>query len=414
MAMTRSSRSTWPTALTVTLLVQIAVSFLSQSLSVLAPSLTAASGVSPEQIGWLASLVAFGTVWFLMGGNKLLVEIGAVRLLQLGVLLSASALLLASIGFWPATLMAALLVGLGYGPAPPAGSQILMDTVPKAHRSLIFSIKQSGAPVGSALAGFLLPMLAEHLSWSKALAIAACLAGSIAFLVEPFRVQLDTKQSHFNVAVLGALFSPKMLITPFEVVREAPGLRHLASTGFALAVVQGSLFALYVTYLVTTVGTDLAAAGTAFATVQLAGATARVAVGWLADRVRSPLMIVTLLGIASSATMLTIGFMQLSWSWSIILVISALAGFCAAGWNGVLMSEIARFSLPDHVGQTTSAATFFIFIGYVLGPVGFATIVQLTSSYSAGFSFLAIFPMIGSTILYFLHRRVPNDMDRCS
>lgn len=411
--MTGKTRSVWPIALAATLLIQIAVSFLSQAMSVLAPSLTHAANVSPEQIGWLAGVVAFGTVWFLMSGTRLLTEIGPIRLLQLGVLLSACGLLLALIGFWPATLLAALLVGLGYGPAPPAGNQILMNTVPKAHRGLIFSIKQSGAPVGSALAGFLLPIFAHHLGWATALAIAACLAGVTAFLVEPFRRQLDSRQSHPSIASFGSLFSPQMLTTPFKAMQGASGLMHLAYTGFAFAMVQGSVFALYVTYLVITVGADLAAAGAAFAAMQLAGAIARIVVGWVADRVRSALMVPAALGIASSITMAVIGSMQLSWGWDVILAISALAGFCVASWNGVLMSEIAKVSPRDHVGQTTSAATFFIFIGYVLGPVTFAAIVRFIGSYQAAFSVLGVFPVTGSIALYILHRRAIKHYDAC-
>lgn len=152
----------WSIALMITLLVQVTVSFLSQAINVLAPNLTEAAGVSHEQIGWLAGLVAAGTVLFLMGGSVYFIRAAPVRLMQLGILLSAAGLLLASIGLWPATILSAFLVGLGYGPAPPASSQILMNNVPTTHQGLIFSVKQSGAPIGSALAGLLLPSLAEN------------------------------------------------------------------------------------------------------------------------------------------------------------------------------------------------------------------------------------------------------------
>lgn len=404
--MTDRSRSAWPIALASTLLIQIAVSFLSQAMSVLAPSLTEAANVSPEQIGWLAAAVAFGTVWFLMGGTQMLTDIGPIRLLQIGVLVSSFGLLLALLGFWPVTMLAALLVGLGYGPAPPAGNQILMNTVPKEHRGLIFSIKQSGAPIGSALAGFLLPVLANQLGWAWALGIAAVLGGASAFLVEPVRLQLDAQQARFKWSTVGSLFSPQMVTAPFRALQGSSGLKQLAYAGFAFAVVQGSIFALFVTYLVTDLGANLSAAGAAFATMQLAGAAARIAMGWLADRTSSPLLVIAALGIASSVTMTSMSAMQLSWGWHIILAISALTGFCAASWNGILMSEIAKASPANSVGQTTSAATFFIFIGYVLGPAVFAGIVRVTASYQVGFSFLELFPITGSVTLYLLYRRM--------
>jgi MFS family permease len=224
--------------------------------------------------------------------------------------------------------LAALLIGLGYGPAPPAGNQILMNTAPDAHRGLIFSIKQSGAPIGSALAGFLLPSLADHFGWPATLAIAACLGGAAAFLVEPYRTQLDAESSRPHIASLRSFLSPRMLVAPFSAIRGAPELRFLAYCGFAFAVVQGSLFALYVTYLVTSVGVNLPEAGMAFAAMQLAGALARIATGWLADRISSPLMVLAALGIASSAAMATIGSMRLEWGWSAIFGISIFAGFC--------------------------------------------------------------------------------------
>lgn len=395
----------WRVALATTLLTQVAASVLLQATTVVGPSLTEAAGVAPEQIGTLAALSSFGAVWFLMGGLKLLGDLGPVRVLQLGILVSSAGLLLATTGFWPAALLSGLLVGLGYGPAPPAGNQLLMQTAPAQHRALIFSIKQAGAPFGSALTGLALPVIAGAFGWRAAILFAAVAALAAVIVVEPYRARIDTQRSRLTSAGLLALLSPGMVLAPFLALRGAAILKQLAFAGCMFSFVQGSIFALYITYLVTSLGFDLQAAGVAFAVMQLTGAAARIIVGWIADRTRAHIAVVALLGIGSSLMIVLIGKMQADWGWPAILTVSAATGFLAASWNGVLLSEIARLSPPNRIGETSSAATFFIFLGYVSGPALFALVIRMTGSYAIAFGALFAIPLLGSATLFFARNR---------
>ena len=47
----------------------------------------------------------------------------------------------------------AILLGAGYGPVTPASSHILARSTPPQRLSLVFSLKQTGVPLGGALAG---------------------------------------------------------------------------------------------------------------------------------------------------------------------------------------------------------------------------------------------------------------------
>lgn len=123
----------WVLALSATLLVQTAASFMNQCLPVVAPLLTASTGLAPQRIGNLTSLGSVGTVLFLAFGSAILARLGPVRSLQLGAGLAVVALLIAATGFWPALVLAALMLGVGYGPTPPAGSRILAATAPAGH-----------------------------------------------------------------------------------------------------------------------------------------------------------------------------------------------------------------------------------------------------------------------------------------
>ena len=146
----------WVLALGITLGMQTVASFLDQSLPIIAPLLTAGAGLAPELVGNLSSLNSLGTLLFLLFGGPLLARLGPVRVLQAGVLAAVAGLLIASSSWWPALIVAALLMDVGYGPSPPAGSRILAATAPPQHRTLIFPIKQAGAPAGGALAGLIL------------------------------------------------------------------------------------------------------------------------------------------------------------------------------------------------------------------------------------------------------------------
>src|SRR5450432_2890215 len=193
---------------------QVTSAFLLSAMVVIGPTITAAAGVTPEHIGDLSAIGAFGTMLFLAGGGPFLTRFGPVRLLQLGTLLAAAALGLALTGWWPALLAAALLIGVGYGPSPPAGSDILQRYSPSGRRSLIFSIKQSAVPLGGALVGLLVPPLAVLYGWRFALATAAVIAAATTLLVQPLRQVLDGDRDRSGVAPLTAFISLATLTMP--------------------------------------------------------------------------------------------------------------------------------------------------------------------------------------------------------
>ena len=167
----------WLPGLGVTLVMQTAAAALGQTLAVVAPLITDAIGLSRESIGYLAGLMPLGTVLFLVGGAPLLSRFGPVRSLQAGVVLAGLAIGLAAFAWLPALVVAAVLLGAAYGPAPPAGSRILAATAPPRHRALIFSIGQSGATLGAVVAGLVAPPLALTFGWE-----AVCLLGLAATL----------------------------------------------------------------------------------------------------------------------------------------------------------------------------------------------------------------------------------------
>ncbi len=364
----------WLMALGATLLAQATSSFMGQVLPVVAPLLTASAGLAPERIGNLSSLVSLGSVVFLAFGSPVLARLGPIRALNLGAGFAVLGLAIAAWGSWPALVAGALLLGIGYGPTPPAGSRILQATAPKGHRSLIFSIKQAGAPLGGALAGLLLAPVAARFGWPAALMLAMGAGVATAAAISPLRRTMDVERDVTRSLHPRAIFRVATLRAPFTAIGRARGLLTLTALAFSFSVVQGALFSFSVTYL-TQRGQTLAAAGLAYASLQGAGVVARVFLGWLADRTGRPAVNLTGQAYLAAAAVAAYGLVPDGAPMALEVGLATVAGFFGASWNGIYMAEIARLAPPDAVADATSGSTLLTFLGYVLGPTLFAAAV---------------------------------------
>jgi MFS family permease len=375
----------WVVALSTTLGMQTVASFLDQSLPIIAPLLTAGAGLAPERVGNLSSLNSVGTVLFLLFGGPLLARLGPVRMLQVGALMAVSGLLIASSGWWPVLVVAAVFMGAGYGPSPPAGSRILAATAPPQHRTLIFSIKQAGAPAGGAFAGLILAPAAAAWGWPSALFVAVAIGLVAAAIINPARQLLDTEREPDRPIGLGALFNLRKVAAPFVMLKANTVLLSVTALAFSFAIVQGSLFSFSVTYLVTARHLPLAVAGMVYACMQFAGVFARIFLGWLADRTGRPAHNLTVQALVAAA--MVVGYSTLPDQPPFLLaaVIAGATGFVAASWNGIYMAEVARLSTPDRIAEVTSSSAVVTFLGYVSGPSIFSILVTWTGGYRAPF-----------------------------
>jgi MFS family permease len=405
----------WMTALGATLLMQSVASFMGQCLPVVAPLLTAQAGVGTQAIGVISALTSAGTVLFLAFGGPLLVRMGPVRMLQAGSLLGAASLAICASGWWPALLVAALLLGVGYGPTPPAGSRILAETVPAQHRTLIFSIKQAGAPAGGALAGLLVAPTASRFGWEAGLTVGV-LAGVLAALaIAPLRGRMDVERDPSRPIGPRALFRWRTLREPAVSLLSDPLLVPITLLGTSFAVVQGNLFSFSVSYLAIARGLTLAQAGMAYACMQGAGVFARVFLGWLADRTGRAAVNLTVQAYVAAVLVAAFGCLPASASLLMVATLAGAVGFVAASWNGIVMAEVARLAPLEKVAVATAGSTVFLFLGYVAGPAAFSALVTMTGSWRLAFLLtagqLAVFA--AAQTAWLASRRTPLPLRAC-
>jgi len=395
----------WVPPLSAVLLMQVVAAFQSQSISVVGPVLTHLADVAPERIGELTGLVSLGSAWFFLSGNPLMQRLGSLRTLQLGAMLASVCLLAFFVPSWPLMMLAALLLGVGYAPTAPAGSDVLARYTPPQHRTAMFSIKQAGAPLGGAIGGLLLPSAVDLLGWPTALVVTA-LAGLVAALaVQRLRCALDADRDRSLVLSARMLVSPANLSQPVRALALAPRLPLLTSASFCFAAIQGNLFAFGVTFLNHEIGLTLVQAGVAASTMLLTGMVGRVVMGWIADRLGSALSVLRVLAVGATLTALAFATIAPSWSYAAILAVFAAGGVAATTWNGVFLAEVARIAPPGKVGVATAGSAFITFLAYTFGPMIFGRVVSAVGAYGPVFAGIAVLGLVALATLIVAERR---------
>jgi MFS family permease len=378
--------------LVATTVVQVLVTLAMLTVATLGPEVTRALHVPAQTVGYQMSLVYLaGAVSAVLAGG-LVARHGAGRTSQFALLFCGVGCALgASGGLWTLA-VASLAIGWGYGMTNPASSHVLFRFTPAGRRNLIFSLKQTGVPLGGVVAGLMLPAVGLTFGWRAGLAVTAILALSLAVLLQAVRPAWDDDRRP------GARRESTPLVG-LGVVWRHPPLRALALMTFCFAALQLCLSTFLVTLLVEELGRSLVLAGAVVSVVQVAGALGRVFWGWLADRLGGGLMTLAVIGGISLACALLTGMMTPDWPlWGIVAGL-AVFGASAIGWNGVFLAEVARLCPAGQVGSATGGALFFTFGGVAVGPALFSALVPVLGGYAVTFAAAGVFAVAGTALI---------------
>lgn len=371
-------------ALTITLAVQAMVSMALLTLPVMAPVVAPALGVSAALVGVYVAIVYAGAMVASLGAGAVVGRFGAIRVSQAGLVLCAGGLALCAVPHVAAVALGAFLIGLGYGPITPASSHLLSRSTPAHRMSLVFSVKQTGVPLGGVLAGALVPSLMLLTTWQGALLLAALANLLCALLAQPLRQQLDADRKPGTPLALGNLTQP------IRMVLGHPALKMLAACSFVFSIAQLSLTTYLVTYLNESLAYGLVAAGLALSIAQVGGIVGRVLWGWVADQGLGARRMLTLLAAVMAGSSAATALLHSSLPSWLVLAVLVVFGASAVGWNGVYLAEVARQAPKGQAGVATGGTLAFTYFGVVLGPPLFGAISSLFQSYRAGYLALAV------------------------
>lgn len=361
---------------------QAVLSMATVTLPVLAPAVVADSGPPFSWLGLFVALVYASSMASGLYSGALVRRWGALRLSQLCLLNACGGTCLLGTGHVAGMAAAAVMLGMGYGPLNPASSHLLNRVAPPHHRSKIFSLKQTGVPLGAVVAGALLPPLVLWGGWRVAVWVVAGACALLALALQPLRAALDTdRQPRARVGL-------DSLSEPARMALADPALRPLAFSSFFYAALQLCLGTYLVTYLTTEQGYSLVEAGLTLAVTQAAGIAGRLASGGLADRSGEPRRVMGAMGCLMGLCAFLSAFAG-AWPTPLLLLLYAVFGASAIGWNGVYLAEVARRAPAGAVSAATAGALFVTFAGVLAGPPAFSFMVLAGTSYGAAFMAVA-------------------------
>lgn len=376
--------------LALTLAVQALTSMAMIAPSVMAPVVASEMGVPPQGIGWFVALEYLFAMSSGLACGALIARFGPVRVCQVSVCLAAAGLAAGSAAVLPVVVFAAGLIGTGYGLVNPVSSHILVRASPPHMRSLIFSIKQTGVPLGGALAGALVPPLILYFSWRWSAAAVALLCLSLALLAQPLRAA--ERRGAGSGASAG-------LLAPLGMVFANPPVLELAIVSLIFGTAQLALFTYFVSYLNLELGFGLVAAGLIYSSAHAAGIVGRIVWGALADRWLSPRRMLGLLGVLMAFSGAAVAGFSTDWPLPAVILASALFGASAVGWNGVYLAEVARLAPPGQAGAVTGGTQFLTFIGALTAPPLFGFLVGLAGGYGRTYLVFCLLPGLAGAYL---------------
>ena len=375
----------WP--LIVTMAIQALVSLVVFTPPVLAPVAQAEIGLPASTVGIVTALIYFAATFTAVSAGNLINYFGAMRASQLSLVLAAAGIaIIATANPWLVAL-GALVVGTGYGVVTPSSSAILADRTPGNMRAFIFSLKQTGVPIGGALAGAAIPVLIVGFGWKEAALFAAASCFLLAVAVQPYRAGVDLAPHSPRPA------APVHLLEPLKLVMAHPRLRELALASFSYSGMQMCMGSFLVVFLTERVGLTVSSAGAALSMAMIAGAVGRIAWGIIADNWIAPRTVLAALGVLMAVSAFVMAAATPSWPYTLLLIVSFVFGASAIGWNGVYLAEVVRNAPQGTAGSATGASLAMTYAGVVFLPTIFWLIVHVSGSYPAAFVVVGLFTL---------------------
>lgn len=304
---------------------------------------------------------------------------------------AALASLVAAISSTLITLHAAAgLAGLAMGTGTSLTNRLVASHIPAGKRGTQIGLKQSGPPLGQALIGFGMPTLSLILGWRGSALVGAAIAFvglAVGLLVIPrdgdfVRSQQDTKAVRSDREQLWA-----------------------AAYGFCLAFPSTTM----VMYIALFAYEDLQlaphVAGMTGAVMGVTGVIARIIWARRAERSDHPILALALLAVGAA---LAIFLLMLSPVLGSRYLWLGVVGFGLTGWsaNAVIMVAVIRNSAPGTTGQNSGVVGTGLYVGFMLGPLFFGSIVDQTNSYAVGWLVASIICLVGGLVAIGWHRAV--------
>ena len=367
----------------VLLVAQALGTMATSTLPAVVPKVAETYGVSSALIGYQISLLAGAMLFSLTFGGNLSVRWGACRVTQIGLGCLIAGSLVAVVPHVFFIFASAIGLGLGYGLITPSASHLLARYTPVKNRNLVFSLTQSGVPLGGAGAALLGPAIAVAAGWQWALLVNALAMTALLPLLQRGRAEWDNDRDP----------RARGTVKPFAGVAgiwQRPTLRLLSIAGGCFVIVQVCISTFTVVLFAEEMKHGLIQAGFILLASQVGGILGRVFWGWLADLTQACFAVLAALAAVMMAAALACAIIEPDWPIVLSCALFFVFGSTASGWNGAFLAEVARLAPDKSISSVTGGSLVYVNIGKMLGPIAFANAYLAGGSYAYVFALLAL------------------------
>ena len=377
--------------LSLALLAQVAVSLVVQGVPTLAPFLQADLSLTRAEVGMFNSAIMGGSLIAMFAAGWVVDIKGERAALVWGnLLVGLFCLAVLVTDTFPGALLALFFAGIGAAFQTPAGSKTVMTWFPIAQRGTAMGVRQTGIPLGGALAAAVLPFIALTAGWRIAVA-----SGGLACFA--------------SAALCQFAYQTSEIAAPATVHHRLPRFVDFLTRDVVLLGLSGALATLgqftLITYLAIFLKEtqDIAVTRSASLLVlaQIAGAAGRVLWGVASDKLfarrRRPALMLPIA--LSAAGALALGWLPHGTPLWLIAILVTVQAFCALGWHGNWIALVAEIAGPERQGRTVGVAMSIMYPGIIVLPPLFGLFVDRTHSWPGAWSGLTVVLIIATLLL---------------
>ena len=350
----------------VAMLFQQAMSYMAaQVLPSAAPQVGQALGLAADLVLYHTALFYAVSGIFQASVGGLIIRWGAIRASQISLITLGAGLLLSMVGEVWAFTVAAIIMGFGNSFSTPASSHLLAHHSPKKFAPLIFSIKQTGVPVGGLIAVVMVQVLVDDnnvATWPDAFLATSLICLALLVILQPMRRQFDANRNPGY---------PVRFSDGIRNIRTAsgdPNLRNLCLGMFAFVGLQGLFNSIFATFAQLNLGMDKQTALEILVVVNITAALSRILWGWIGSYIAPSRVVLSLLAFIMAAATIALGASSDAVPVWLIATAALAFGASALSWHGLLLSEVARMAPAGQVGPVTGGVLFFGALGMLSYP----------------------------------------------
>lgn len=272
-----------------------------------------------------------------------------------------------------------LLAGAASAGTASASGRVVVGWFPPERRGTAMGIRQTSQPIGVGVAAIAMPVVADRVGLSAALAVPALCAAVAAVAVALVVIDPPRPPRHTASVAQNPYRGDRFLLRI-----------HLVS--LLLVVPQFTVWTFTLVWL--QIGRDWSpeAAGAAVAVAQVLGAASRIAAGSISDRVGSRTRPLRWISVAAGASMLLLGG-AMAQGWWIAVPLMGLASAITVADNGLAFTAVAERAGPFWSGRALGLQNTGQYLTASLVPPLAGTLVPLIG-YGATFALSGLFPIV--------------------